>query len=325
MSEQKMTLERFLQIWQDDSPRLLVHTSGSTGEPKPLWVEKSRMEASARMTLKFLRLREGDTALLCMPLDYIAGMMMVVRSIVGRLQLVDIVPSGHPLSDAAAGDRHIDFAAMVPMQVYNSMGVEKELERLRGIRRLIIGGGAVDDGMAERLKDFPHEVWSTYGMTETLSHVAMRRLNGPCASDLYEPLPGVEVSQSEEGCLIVDAPRVCHQALVTHDIVEMDADGRRFKVVGRIDNVICCGGVKIQAEKVEKMLKPWIDVPFMVAKEKNEKFGEIPVLVVEGKENKKLEDIIAHVLPKYWVPKKTLFVTRLPLTETGKPRRMLDA
>ena len=320
-----MTLERFQELWNDSSDKLLVHTSGSTGQPKPLWVEKARMVASATMTLRFLRLHEGDTALLCMPLDYIAGMMMVVRATVGRLSLIDIAPTGHPLSDTAVGNRPIDFAAMVPIQVYNSLKVEKEAKRLRSIRRLIIGGGAVDEEMAAQLIDFPNEVWSTYGMTETLSHVAMRRLNGSDASDWYVPLPGVRVSQSQEGCLIIDAPQVCSETLVTHDIVQMHPDGQRFKVVGRIDNVICCGGVKIQAEEVERLLKPWINVPYLVGKAKDAKFGEIPVLVVEGRDYKNLEDIFVDVLPKYWIPKKTVYVERLPLTETGKPMRIIEA
>jgi len=318
-------LEQFLATWKDGNPRLLVHTSGSTGKPKPIWVEKERMEASARMTLRFLGLKPGDTALLCMSLDYIAGMMMVVRAVVGQLHLVDVAPSGHPLTDNALAQGGIDFAAMVPLQVYNSMAVPEELERLRSIRQLIIGGGSVDEAMAARLKDFPYGVWSTYGMTETLSHVAMRRLSGPMASEWYEPLDGVVVAQNGEGCLVVEAPRVCPQVLVTNDIVEMAPDGQRFKVLGRSDNVICSGGVKIQAEEVERRLQPFVAAPFMVAKKKDGKFGEIAVLVVEGEEYKEMEDILAHVLPKYWIPKKTIFVKRLPRTATGKPRRNLDA
>lgn len=139
---------------------------------------------SARITCDFLGLKAGDTALLCMPLDYIAGKMVVVRSIERRLHLLSVPPSGHPLSDSSLSrlpdpDGEITFAAMVPLQVYNSLQVAGERERLRRIRHLIIGGGAVDDRLAAALHDFPHAVWSTYGMTETLSHIALRRLNGP--------------------------------------------------------------------------------------------------------------------------------------------------
>ena len=159
-----MSLEEFLEVWHNDSPFLQVQTSGSTGAPKPMLVEKERMRRSARITCDFLGLREGDTALLCMSLDYIAGKMMVVRAIERGLRLLTVAPSGHPLQHT--GD--IDFAAMVPMQVYNSLQVPEERQRLMAIRHLIIGGGAIDVSLAAELKNFPHAVWSTYGMTETM-------------------------------------------------------------------------------------------------------------------------------------------------------------
>ena len=139
-----MDLESFLAEWNNDSPTVLVHTSGSTGTPKPMQVEKQRMEASARITCSFLGLRAGDTALLCMPLDYIAGKMMVVRALTCNLRLSCVLPSGHPLSDFT---EPVDFAAMVPLQVYNSLQVAAERERLRQIRHLIIGGGAIDESL----------------------------------------------------------------------------------------------------------------------------------------------------------------------------------
>ena len=162
-----MTLEEFIADWKSPSPTLLVHTSGSTGKPKPMLVEKSRMAASARTTCGFLRLKEQDTALLCMPLDYIAGKMMAVRAIVCGLRLISVEPSGHPLRGLTEVP---DFAAMVPMQVYNSLQVDEERDILRGIRNLIIGGGAIDKNMESTLRAFPNAIWSTYGMTETLSH-----------------------------------------------------------------------------------------------------------------------------------------------------------
>ena len=248
-----MTLEEFLDEWNNGSERVLVHTSGSTGAPKPLWVEKRRMEASARITCDFLGLKEGDTALLCMPLDYIAGKMMVVRSLVRKLKLMVVEPTGHPLA-AHQLPRGLTFAAMVPMQVYNSLQVPEERERLRQIRHLIIGGGAIDDALARELKDFPNYVWSTYGMTETLSHIALRRLNGAEASEWYTPFDNVRISQSEDGCLVIDAPEVCAERLVTNDIVEISQG--RFRVVGRKDNVICSGGIKIQA-RTKSLARLW--------------------------------------------------------------------
>ena len=194
-----MDLSEFLTEWHNDRPTVLVHTSGSTGKPKPLLVEKRRMEASARITCQFLGLKEGDTALLCMPLDYIAGKMMVVRALTCGMRLVSVEPKGCPEWDGP-----VDFAAMVPLQVWNLL--QQAPERLLQIRHLIIGGGAVNDELAVALKDLPNAVWSTYGMTETLSHIALRRLNGPERSDWYTrmrkvvlssmPLPFMTVSLS---------------------------------------------------------------------------------------------------------------------------------
>ena len=241
-----MSLEEFLSEWNNDSLFVHVQTSGSTGAPKPVLAEKRRMLASARITNDFLGLREGDAALLCMSLDYIAGKMMVVRSIERGLKLITVEPSGHPLnhSQLATDDCQIDFAAMVPLQVYNTLQVPEERKRLLQIRHLIIGGGAIDEALGAELKNFPNAVWSTYGMTETLSHIALRRLSGPEASDWYIPFPSVKVSLSDDGCLVIDAPEVCPGRLVTNDIAEISPQG--FRILGRKDNVICSGGIKIQ-------------------------------------------------------------------------------
>ena len=311
-----MTLDKFLREWNNVRGRLLVHTSGSTGEPKPLWVEKRRMEASARMTCQFLGLKEGDTALLCLPLDYIAGKMMVVRALTCGLRLIAVPPSGHPLAESAS----VDFAAMVPSQVYNSLQVEEERSRLRQIRQLIIGGGAIDDALADELKIFPNGVWSTYGMTETLSHIALRRLSGPDASQWYTPFNGITLSLNDEGCLVIDAPLVYPDRLVTNDIAELRPDGR-FRILGRRDNVICSGGIKIQAEEVETLLRPHLATPFCITRRKDAKWGEAVVLLTEDSNLATVEAVCRRVLPPYWVPRDYCHTARIPLTPTGKIAR----
>ena len=311
-----MNVEEFLAEWRNDSPTVLVHTSGSTGEPKPMYVEKRRMEASARMTCDFLGLREGDTALLCLPMDFIAGKMMVVRSLVRGLRLVCVEPSGEPLGTVT---ERLDFAAMVPMQVWNSLQVAEQRERLMAIRQLIIGGGAIDDALARALIGFPNQVWSTYGMTETLSHIALRRLSGPEASEWYTPFAGVTLSQTAEGCLVIDAPAVHDGPLITNDIAELADDGR-FKILGRKDNVICSGGLKIQAEEIERLLSAHLPEPFIITKRRDEKFGEVVVLLTEG-DTAAAKTVCEHVLPKYWQPRAFVHTDHIPLTATGKPAR----
>ena len=340
-----MTLEDFLSEWNNDSDRVLVHTSGSTGKPKPMMVEKKRMLNSARITCDFLGLKPGDTALLCMSLDYIAGKMVVVRSIERHLHLISVSPSGHPLKDI---NEEITFAAMVPMQVYNTLQVPEERERLTHIRHLIIGGGAIDASLEKELQSLPGNIaiWSTYGMTETLSHIALRRINGAEASEWYQPFDSVKISQTDEGCLVIDAPLVCAETLVTNDIVEIEpyiynkVEKLRFRIKGRKDNVVCSGGIKIQIEEVEEFLKPHLEKPFMLAKKKDEKFGEIAVLLSEDKEIKTVEATVRRLLSdekfsgesektsnhknhKYWIPREFRYVDHLPLTETGKPKRSI--
>lgn len=313
-----MTLEEFINQWQSPSPTLLVHTSGSTSKPKPMLVEKRRMEASARITCQFLGLKRGDTALLCMPLDYIAGKMMVVRAIVWGLQLIDIPPCGHPLKQI---DTAPVFAAMVPMQVYNSMQDDDERQKLWQIKHLIIGGGAISDEMAAELRLHPNAVWSTYGMTETLSHIALRRLSGPQASEWYEPFDGVNVSTNADGCMVIDAPTVCALPLTTNDIAEIAADGRRFRIRGRKDNVICSGGIKLQIEEMEAKLRPYINVPFLISKRSDPKFGETVVMIAETNDIESLKTICKERLNKYEQPHKYIAVDSIPTTETGKPAR----
>ena len=312
-----MSLEEFLEEWNNDSPYVEVKTSGSTGVPKRMLVEKRRMLASARRTCDFLGLQPGDTALLCMSVDYIAGKMMVVRAQERGLKLISVEPSGHPL--ATKQTEGLTFAAMVPMQVYNSLQVAEERERLKAIKQLIIGGGAVDEALAQELKDFPNGVWSTYGMTETLSHIALRRLNGEEASEWYTPFPSVEVSLSEDGCLVIDAPEVCEERLYTNDMAVLGSNGR-FRILGRKDNVICSGGLKIQAEEVERLLRSHLKEPYLVTKRPDARLGEAMVLLTEGSVNE-ARQVCERILTKYHQPRAYIRVDQIPLTETGKPAR----
>ncbi len=310
-----MDIDSFLEEWRNDSPVVEVKTSGSTGTPKRMLVEKSRMKASARITCDFLGLKEGDTALLCMPVDYIAGKMMVVRSEERGLRLQCVTPSNRPLNGIQTP---FDFIAMVPSQVYETLRHEDEARILRQTRHIIIGGGAVSDELAAQLKDFPNCVWSTYGMTETLSHIALRRLNGAGASEWYTPFDGVGVSL-HDGCLVIDAPHVCAETLVTNDLAEI-GDGK-FRILGRKDNVICSGGIKIQIEEVEAMLRPYLHRAYVITKVKDDKFGEAVVLLTESEDLQRAKSVCEEILPRYWQPKHYLHVKNVPMTETGKPAR----
>lgn len=317
----RLELFRFLADWFNDSEEMTVQTSGSTGEPKLIRVKKTQMMNSACATCYQLRLAPGDRVLLCMSLQFIAGKMMVVRALVAGLDLHLVAPSGYPLKDTNLKFR---FVAMVPMQIYNSLQVSLERERLRNIGILLVGGSAVDPKLEAELKAFPNPVFASYGMAETLSHIALRRINGPEASEYFTPLPSVTVFLSEECCLNIDAPLVCSQRLYTNDRAEMRGDGS-FRILGRIDNVINTGGIKVQIELLEAFLSDFIDQPFAVSSLPDEKFGEIIVLAVEGILDDALltQTLHAENLPAHQFPKQIITLDRLPRTESGKINRLM--
>lgn len=343
-------LDAFLTDWFSDSPSIRVHTSGSTGTPKEQIVRKEQMMHSALLTCRFLNLRKGDRALLCMPLEYIAGKMMVVRSLVAGLDLYLRAPSGHPF---ARLETPVRFAAMIPLQVYNSLQVETERQRLSRTESLIIGGGAIDRVLEKEIQTFPNAVYSTYGMTETLSHIALRRLNGPHASSSYTPFPSVRISLSKEDTLVIEAPGVCDEKLETNDIARLSPDGS-FTIIGRKDNIINSGGVKIQIECVEEALRSIISATFAITSVPHPKFGEAVVLLIEkeaggeeethsagqapqvscsrdthshpdslrGKNRREdLKAAIDRTLEKYQRPKFIVEVEAVPQTGSGKINR----
>lgn len=333
-----MGIKEFMEEWENDSEFMQVKTSGSTGTPKKMMVRKSSMLASARRTNDFFGLKKGDRTLLCMSLDYVAGKMMAVRSIERGLQMDVVEPSGHPLAGVTCG---YDFIAMVPMQVWNTLQNDEERARLSATRHLLIGGGEISCALEDALQSLPCCSWSSYGMTETLSHVAVRKIGGGCFEGgmrkeeggrridfcfgWYEPLDGVRLSVAEDGCLVVSDDVIGAFDLKTNDIAEFNSDGRRFRILGRKDNVICSGGIKIQAEEVERILAKEFPLPFMITKRKDEKFGEAVVMAIETDDASAISEarkICQSLLPKFWQPRHYVVMKELPRTETGKVRRV---
>ncbi len=312
-------IDEFTQRWQTPTPTVTVQTSGSTGAPKQMEVEKVRMWDSALTTLGALGLSEGNTALLCMPLKYIAGQMMLVRTFAGNLQLIPVAPTSRPFASLHQAP---DFAAITPMQAFESLRHPHDRSVMRRTLCTIIGGGAVSPELESQLRHFPNPVYSTYGMTETLSHIALRRLSGPSASDAYRPLDGVEVSLSEEGTLQIYAPKVCAERLTTNDLAELLPDGT-FRILGRRDNVVCSGGIKLHLEPLETQLAPVLPVPFVLTSVADESLGEALTLLYEAEADMEqtLTALCREALGKYEVPRHFFRIGSLPRTETGKPAR----
>lgn len=308
----------FDRAWNDPSPTLEVMTSGSTGKPQRITVKKAQMEASAQATLQALGIQPGDTAMLCLPLNHIAGQMMCVRSLIAPLRRIIVAPTSHPYAGRHEAPA---FAALTPMQVYESLRVPHERSLMRRTRCLIIGGGAVSPEVEERLRKFPNAVWATYGMTETLSHIALRRISGPAASTHYHPLPGVRLGLSPQGTLTIDAPHVCDTPLVTRDLATLFDDGS-FILRGRLDNVVCSGGLKLQMERIEEKLGS-LPLAVQITAVADERLGEAVTLLYADSTYSPatLERLCRDRLSRYEVPRHYICVPRLPLTETDKPAR----
>ena len=317
-------LGNFLRQWYSGEEYITVHTSGSTGKPKEIRLEKSAMIRSARATRDYLRLQDHPDALLCLSTRYIAGMMMVVRAMVCGQNLIAVKPAGNPLM-LPEGQNVPSFAAMVPAQVFNSLSNPLTRRRLESIKTLIIGGGAVSYALEREIRQLPHAVFATFGMTETITHIALRRMNGPAPTERYEALPGITFSIDSRGCLVVHVPYISREPVVTNDLVVL-SDNRTFTWRGRIDHVINRGGQKLVPEEIEKKLAPHITRRFFIGAVPDSKFGEIPVLVVESGGSEKEDmpyyaNLLQQYLPRMERPDRIIFVGHFRETPGGKVSR----
>lgn len=317
VSAETADLYLFLQQWMDDSPEITVRTSGSTGIPKEIKVKKDATLISAKQTLGYFGLKPGMTALLCLPVSYIAGKMMVVRAILGQLNMIAVTPSANPLKDISST---IDFASFTPMQILN--GIRSKDANIKHLRKVIIGGGKVDKELNALLQDMPFEAFETYGMTETLSHIALRRINGATRQEAFYPLEGVVLDKDARGCLSVYAEGITDKTLTTNDIAEFRSDGS-FNIIGRIDNVINSGGIKHSPESIEKKIRHLLNVPFVISALPNKLLGLELVIVTEGRpsDSSSLLSAIGKELSRHELPAAHIILQHFPKTESGKIKR----
>lgn len=315
----------FMEDWFSHSETVSVQTSGSTGIPKVFEIEKKRMLNSAKMTCDFLGLKKGDTALLCLPVQYISGKMMLVRAIERKLKVIISVPSSAPeISE------NVEFCAMTPLQVQNS------LDKIHFIKNLIIGGAAVSEKLKNKISttlqfsNSPTRIYETYGMSETLSHIALKQIS-PIQEDYFTIFNDVEISVDERNCLKIFAPKLNPEILQTNDIVDL-LNEKQFKFLGRFDNVINSGGVKIFAEELENLVKKHIDKDLVFLGKPDETLGEKLILVIEdelfsdgcqSERSRRLKSQISNLKfeNKFHIPKEILFLEKFPRAENGKVLR----
>lgn len=328
--------DRFMREWNDGDGFIHAHTSGSTGTPKDILLPKGDMLVSARATVARFGLDSDSTLLSPLSPAYIAGKMMIVRGIVADCRVIFCEPSNRFLRNKEVADAisryGIDLLPVVPSQLadiiemaaeHEESGTPPHLNPIRNIRNLIIGGAPLSQEDEHLLMlSLPPEVstFATFGMTETCSHIALRRIG----DNYFKGMPGVTFATDQRGCLIIDAPAYSFGRLVTNDIVTL-AGNERFRWEGRYDNVIISGGLKIFPEQLERRLSGALPGGFYIKKEADQKWGETPVMVVEESvqlTDSEILEICRRLLQRHEIPSRIIRVKEIPLTSNGKLRRI---
>ncbi|WP_109301091.1 AMP-binding protein [Aquimarina sp. AU474] len=311
----------FLLDWLNEKDYIVVQTSGSTGKPKKIKIYKRHMINSAKATGKFFKVGEDTTALLCLPANYIAGKMMLVRAMVLGWKIDLVPPRTNPLDTVY---KQYDFCAMVPLQLDNS------LNRLHLIKKLIVGGGPASENLKELIQGVGTKVYETYGMTETITHIAARRINPKKKdkkdSSYFKALPNVSLSMDNRNCLMIKAPELNDDTIVTNDVVELKTY-KKFLWKGRYDNVINSGGIKLYPEEIETKLQLLIGHRFFITSLPDDALGDKVVLIIEQDYNEIAKLTISEAIKsletinKYEIPKEIYFLSQFIETETGKVQR----
>ncbi len=313
LPEWEQPVWQFMRDWTDEEDTIEVQTSGSSGQPKTWRVKKAAMEASARMTADFFHRHGGTSALLALPSVYIAGKMMLVRAMTIGWELTSILPSAQPLREVVLS---FDFAAFTPMQLA-SMN-DEDLKRIAQFGTVIVGGAAVSDALRERIAGCCNNVFETYGMAETLSHVAVRRIGRENAP--FETLKGIQLYTDAEQRLQILAPHIQSEIIQTQDVVTL-LSATAFTYEGRYDRMINSGGIKLFAEVIEKKIEPFMEAAYHVASLPDEVLGQRLVLYVESETPVHIAELkrrMSGALERYEIPKEIIQVGKLERTESGK-------
>ena len=315
----------FIREWCSERDFFTQHTSGSTGPPKPISISRPAMLASANLTQQALDLKTGDTALLCLDPNYIAGKMMVVRAFVTGMKLLAVEPSLNPL-EKLLPNLPVDFVALIPSQLTDILNSDTR-DRLNAIKNIIVGGAPLNELTRTIVNGLRARVYATYGMTETVSHIALQPLNGILMSEYFKVLPGVSIKIDDRGCLLIKTPFHGEED-TTNDMVEI-RNSEEFKWVGRFDNVINTGGIKVVPEKLESDIHHVLSAiqvsnEIVISSLSDPTFGEKLILLVEGTLPLSVERVMSALrekLPRYHVPKQILMNATIVRTENGKVNR----
>ncbi len=321
-SQVKAVYQEFLF---SEADHIEIFTSGSTGAPKLIRHSKEKVFHSAQMSNHFFQLGEGKKVLLVLPPEKIGGRMLIIRSIVGGMDLYYVTPRLNPFSEIRLSN--FDFCSLTPAQLATIIKDKASLEQLRKIKKILLGGSEVTDEILNFTQNEHTEYFHSYGMTETISHVAIRALNGENKSEFYTALDDVNFELKEEtGQLIIHAPTILKDSLLTNDIVEI-RDYTSLKWLGRLDNIVNSGGIKLVIEEIEKKIKSFFKGEFFLTSEKDDILGEKLVIIVKNelKQIPKLKENINRELDRFERPKMIYIVNHFPVTDNGKIIRKIPS
>ncbi|WP_047415092.1 AMP-binding protein [Cellulophaga sp. Hel_I_12] len=311
----EVAIGNFLIDWIDDSDVIEVSTSGSTGVPQKIKLKKQHMVNSAMATGEYFGLKPTNTALLCLPATYIAGKMMLVRAMVLGLHLECVQPNSNPVQKIKAV---YDFGAMIPLQLENS------LSKMKHFRTLIIGGSPLSNRLISQIQTKKTMVYETYGMTETISHIAVKKVNHAIKKTTYfEALPNIKLKIDDRNCLVIHAPEIAEKEVITNDVVNL-ISASQFEWLGRFDSIINSGGVKLNPETIEAKLNEVLKQSFFVAGIPDPVLGEKLVLILEGSVDVlAIQTTVAQLksLTKFEIPKEIFCLEKFIRTENGKLQR----
>ena len=316
-------IQSFLIEWFDESDFIKVKTSGSTGVPKIIEIKKEYMKNSALVTGNYFNLTANTTALLCMPINFIAGKMMLVRAMVLGWDLDIVAPKSNPLEN---NTKEYDFCAMVPFQLQSS------LSEIHKIKKLIVGGAVVSKELLSEIQNIKTQVYATYGMTETITHISVKKLNqldtvisSRVKKSNYQVLPNIKISIDSRNCLVIDAPSIADGKIITNDVVTI-VSPTEFKWIGRFDNIVNSAGVKLIPEQIEEKITKIINERFFVIGIPDTILGQKLILIIENSNNLNKDIVLEKLknlksLTKYEIPKEVYFINKFIETETNKLNR----
>ena len=312
--EWEKELYYFIIQWFSPNEYVSIFTSGSTGTPKEIKLLKTDMIKSANRSNTFFELKQLDNALLCLSVKYIAGMMMVVRAFCGKLNLITIPPQ--QLEEIK---KPLVFAAMVPLQIDKLLA---QSNLLNTIAKIIIGGTPMNDSLTKKLlRVYKGMAWETYGMTETITHVAVKEIKKNENNNIFNALPGISFSQDNRNCLVINDKLIQPKLLITNDHIELLSQ-TSFRLLGRYDNVINTGGIKVQPEELEEKLHPYIKGKFCITSMPDDKLGEIVLLIIEKEAIKSNLEKGLATISHYQKPKQIIEIDKIPLLNNGKIDRI---